>query len=110
MHDITKLLLAQQFNIKVDFKVHNTTITLMSLLVKDNWLQRQIKQGYKEFLTLANDLEEAHAQRTKTQYYTGSSFSKEQATKKAEQFLNEIVILYLKKVSQLLKSHDNTTN
>src|SRR3989338_1000002 len=57
MHDITKLLLAKKFRIKIDFEVHATTIKVLKELIKNKEIISLIEEGYKEFLTLANDLE-----------------------------------------------------
>jgi hypothetical protein len=49
MHDATKLLLAKQFRIKIDYEVHSTTIKVLEELIKNKDLLNLIKQGYKEF-------------------------------------------------------------
>lgn len=103
MHDITKLLLAKKFRLKVEFEVHATTISLFRELVKNNELPALLEKGYREFLMLANDLEEAKKERTKAQYYTGTAFLKEEYKKKAVEFLNKVVLNYLKKLRALLK-------
>lgn len=38
MHDITKLLFAKNFRIKVELKVHETTIRLLKILIQDKEL------------------------------------------------------------------------
>src|SRR3989344_9549257 len=35
MHDITKLFLADKFNIKIDFNVHQTTIDVLSIVLNE---------------------------------------------------------------------------
>ena len=70
MHDITKLLFAKKFRIKVEFKVHETTIKLLKILIKDPGLISFIEISYHEFKNLANDLVEAKKERAKVQYYT----------------------------------------
>jgi len=102
MHDITKLLIAKQFRIKIDFKVHKTTIQVLRELIKNRELVVSLEKGYKEFLTLANDLDEAKSERTKAQYYTGTVFMKEEYKKRAEDFLNNAVA-YINKIKDLLK-------
>lgn len=101
MHDITKLLIAKQFMIKIDFKVHKTTIQILKELIKDKDLVKILKKGYQEFLNLANDLEEAKKERVKVQYYTGTEFLKQQYQKRAEDFHNEILI-YVDKIKLLI--------
>lgn len=101
MHDITKLLIAKQFMIKIDFKVHKTTMQILKELIKDKDLVKILKKGYQEFLNLANDLEEAKKERVKVQYYTGTEFLKQQYQKRAEDFHNEILI-YVDKIKLLI--------
>lgn len=102
IHDITKLLIAKKFRIKIDFKVHLTTIQVLRELIKNKELVEILEKGYKKFLTLANDLDEAKKERTKAQYYTGTAFMKEEYTKRADEFLKN-VIAYLNKIKELLK-------
>ncbi len=101
MHDITKLLLAKQYRLKVEFKVHETTIKLLRELIKNKELTRLAEKGYKEFLTLANDLAEAKKDRVKAQYYTGTEYMKQQYEKRAQEFLKETVEPYLHKMQKL---------
>jgi hypothetical protein len=103
MHDITKLLLAKQFRLKVDFEVHATTIKVLSSLVKSKEIVLLIKRGYDEFISLANDLAEAKKERVKVQYYTGTKFLEEEYKRRAADFLDEVVNPYLKKMSVLLR-------
>ena len=102
MHDITKLLLAQKFRLKIDLEVHATTIKVLAELIKNKEILRLIKTGYKEFVTLANDLAESKKERVKAQYYTGTKFMKEKYKEKAEEFISKIVQPYLEKIKKLL--------
>lgn len=103
MHDITKLLLAKQFRLKVDFEVHSTTIKVLSALIKNKQIISLIKKGHKEFIYLANDLAEAKKERVKVQYYTGTEFMRKQYKNRAKEFLTEVVDPYLKKITDLLR-------
>lgn len=103
MHDITKLLIAKKFNLKIDYSVHQTTINLLKELIKDKQTLALIERGYNEFLRLANDLKEARKNRTKAQYYTGTSFMKQEYEKRAIDFYKQIVLLYLEKIKFLLE-------
>ena len=103
MHDLTKLIIAKKFRIKVDFKVHLTTIQLLRELIKNKELVKYLKSAYKEFLNLANDLEEAKKERTKVQYYTGTPFLLEEYKKKAKEFYENTVLIYINKILLLLK-------
>ncbi len=102
MHDITKLLIARKYRLKIDMEVHATTIKVLREFVKDNEIIDLIEKGYKEFISLANDLSEAKRQRTKAQYYTGSKFMHEHFSKISEEFLSSIVILYINRIEKLL--------
>jgi len=103
MHDITKFLLAKKFRIKIEMEVHMTTIKVLQELIKNKEILNLIEKGYKEFLTLANDLAEAKKDRVKVQYYTGTSFMKEEYKTRAKSFYNSVVLTYLKKIQELLK-------
>ncbi|MDI6737459.1 MAG: hypothetical protein QME12_02990 [Nanoarchaeota archaeon] len=103
MHDITKLLLAKKFRLKIERKVHATAIEVMHELIKDTILLQLLEKGYAEFLHLASDLEEAKAERTKVQYYTGTPYLNGQYKKNAMEFHNNTVKPYLKKIRVLLK-------
>lgn len=103
MHDITKLFLAKKFRIKIDFEIHATTIKVLNELIKNKEIISLIEKGYKEFLNLANDLEEAKKQRVKVQYYTGTKFLKEEYEKRAIEFHTKVVLVYLEKIKELLK-------
>lgn len=102
MHDITKLLLAKRFRLKIELEVHATTIKVLRELVKDRKILELIDTGYKEFIYLANDLAEAKKERTKAQYYTGTSFMKEQFGKRSKEFLKSVVEPYLYKIKELV--------
>ena len=91
MHDTTKLLIAKKFRLKMELEVHATTIKVLRVLIKDREVTRLIEKGYREFISLANDLAEAKRQRTKAQYYTGTAFMKERFQRMSEEFLLETV-------------------
>lgn len=103
MHDITKLLLVKKFRIKVEFEVHATTIKLLRELIKNKIILLLLEKGYKEFLTLANDLEEAKNERVKVQYYTGTNFLRDEYKKRSAEFNKNIVLIYLEKIKEMLK-------
>jgi len=103
MHDITKLLIAKKFRIKIDFEVHKTAIELFRELIKDKKITSKLELGYKEFIQLANDLAEAKKERTKVQYYTGTSFLKEEYKKRAKEFYSELVLEFIKKLEEMVK-------
>lgn len=104
MHDITKLLLAKQFRLKVELEVHATTIKVLGELIKNKEILSLIEKGYREFISLANDLAEAKKERVKSQYYTGTEYMKEEYQKRAKIFLKEVVEPYLNKIKRLLEN------
>lgn len=101
MHDATKLLLAKNFRLKIDREVHATTIIVLKEVLKDKSILQMLKLGYKEFLSFANDLEEAKKERIKAQYYTGTAFMKREYKKRANEFVGKDVSNYLKKMEDL---------
>ncbi|MEK6934178.1 MAG: hypothetical protein AABW75_04870 [Nanoarchaeota archaeon] len=101
--DITKLFIAKKYRIKIDFEVHATTIKLLRELVKYNEITLLFEKGYKEFLTLANDLEEARRDRSKVQYYTGTKFLIEEYKKRAFEFHEKVVLFYIEKIKELFE-------
>ena len=103
MHDITKLFLAKKFRVKIELEVHATTIKVLQELIKNKEILSLIKRGNQEFINLADDLTEAKKERVKVQYYTGTDFMKEQYAKKAQEFLETVVLPYLEKINELLK-------
>ncbi|HIH31444.1 TPA: hypothetical protein HA235_01930 [Candidatus Woesearchaeota archaeon] len=103
IHDLTKLLLAKNFGIKVDLKVHTTTIIVLKDLVKNKQLINLLDKGHKEFLSLANDLADAKRERVKAQYYTGSEFMHRQYLSRAKEFHESIVLPYIERMKPLIK-------
>ena len=103
MHDVTKLFLAKNFGIKIEYQVHRTTIKILKEIIKDKEILRLLKIGYKEFIAMANDLSKAKKERTKAQYYTGTEFMIEKYREKAIIFLNQIAIPYLAKINNLIE-------
>ena len=103
MHDITKLLLTKKFRIKVEFEIHATTIKALRELIKNKEILSLIEKGYKELLTLAQDLDEAKKERIKAQYYTGTQLMRKEYEKRAEEFHKTVFLKYLEKIKELLK-------
>jgi len=103
MHDITKLLLAKKFRLKVEFEVHATAIKVLNELIQNKEIQKLIEKGYREFISLANDLAEAKKERVKSQYYTGTEYLIKEYQRRAKSFLKELVEPYLSKMGVLLE-------
>lgn len=103
MHDITKLFLAKQFLLKIELEVHGTTIKVLQELIENKEILALLEKGYREFISLANDLAEAKKERVKSQYYTGSEYLQQEYQKRAKLFLTELVKPYLLKMNLLLQ-------
>ena len=103
MHDIAKMFLAIKFKIKVERDVHETTIKIFNEIIKDKELFRMIRAGYHEFISLAQDLEEAKRERVKVQYYTNTKYLYKEYKKRAEDFFNGISLAFVIKIEGLLK-------
>jgi len=101
MHDIAKLFLADKFSIKVELKVHETTIILLKELLKDGELSKMLDLGYNELLSMMNDLVSARKERTKAQYYTGTKFMKEKYEAEAKSFLENKVMPFIEKIRSI---------
>ena len=106
MHDITKLILAKDFRIKIELEVHATTIKVLRELIKNKEIIILMEKGYSEFLSLANDLAEAKKDRVKAQYYTGTEYMKKEYEKRAEEFLLNIVNPFISKIKTLVEKND----
>jgi len=102
MHDITKLLLAKKFSLKIEFEVHATAIKALRELIKNKKLLDMIEEGHKQFISLANDLAEGKKERVKAQYYTGTEYMKQEYIKRAKEFHEETVKNYLEAINKLL--------
>lgn len=102
MHDISKLLLVKEFNLKVEREVHATTIKSIRELINNKEIFKLFEVGYDEFANLALDLNEAKKEKVKTQYYTGSEYMKDELMRKSKGFIEEIVEPYLLKLEKLL--------
>ena len=102
MHDISKSFLAKQFGLKVEMKVHATTIKALKELLKDKEAVKLMNKAYKEFKFLANDLADAKKERVKTQYYTGTDYMKTEYQQRATLFLANVVKPFVEKMRLLL--------
>ncbi len=103
IHDITKLLLAKKFRLKIELEVHATTIKVLKELVRNEEIQYLIERGYREFIFLANDLAEAKKERVKSQYFTGTEYQIAQYRQRAQAFLESLAEPYLSKINSLLE-------
>ena len=104
MHDVSKLLIAKVYRIKIEMEVHATTIKVLRELLKNEETLKLIEEGYEEFQNLANELSDAKKDRVKMQYYTGTSFMREKHSKRAFEFYEHVVKPYVEKIKKLMKS------
>lgn len=103
MHDISKLLIAKIYRFKIEKEVHATTIKVLRELLKDEETLKLIEEGYEEFQSLADELNDAKKDRVKVQYYTGTKFMREKYKKRALEFYGDIVIPYIKRIKKILE-------
>ncbi|MFH1440267.1 MAG: hypothetical protein ABIG89_06875 [Candidatus Woesearchaeota archaeon] len=102
MHDISKLLIAKIYRFKIERETHTTTIKVLREVIKDKEILKLIEDGYKEYKSLADDLNDAKKERVKVQYYTGTHFMKVKYKHMASDFVNDIVKPYIQKINKLI--------
>lgn len=107
MHDVSKLLIAKIYRLKIDREVHATTIKVLRELLNDKETLKFIEEGYEEFQSLADELSDAKKDRVKVQYYTGTDFMKEKYGKRASEFHKGVVLPYIERVNKLLGEKDD---
>ena len=103
MHDIAKLFIAKKFRIKIEKKVHSTTIKVLKILSKRKDLPKLLEIGYTEFKNLILELEIARKERIKVQYYTGTAYLEKVYRERANRFLKNIVEKFLAEMEKLIK-------
>lgn len=103
MHDITKLLIAKLYRLKVEQPVHTTTIKALKAIIKDKETLQRLETGYDTFRALAEDLADAKKERVKVQYYTGTAFLKKKYERRAQEFLATTVEPYIKSINEVLE-------
>lgn len=103
MHDLAKLFIAKKFRIKIEKKVHSTTIKVLKTLSKRKDLPRLLEIGYKEFKNLILELEIARKERIKVQYYTGTPYLEKIYVKRAKWFVENVVEKFILKMTRLIK-------
>jgi len=102
MHDITKLLFAKNYRIRVNKQeTHATTIDVLAILLTEKDIIKLFQKGY-EYSQMASELYLAREERSKVQYYTGSPYAQEYYAKKSIEFHNDVVIPYINKMLTLI--------
>lgn len=107
MHDISKLLIAKIYRLKIEREVHATTIKVLKEVLKDEETLKLMEEGYEEFNNLADELRDAKKERVKVQYYTGTKFMKEKYKERAHEFSKDIVKPYINNIKKLLEAADD---
>ncbi len=115
MHNISKLFLAEKYNLKISKKwVHRATIVAMSHVIMEDALKAKIIRLLQEAnkiyesvnpkdWNITKYLIKGRKEREKTQYYTGSAFNEQLLLRNADELLNEIAKPYIKIISGLMK-------
>ena len=98
MHDLAKLFLADKFSIRIDKKVHESTIIVLKELIKDKQVSEMLNLGYNELIRMMDDLVIAKRKRTKAQYYTGTEFMKNKYREEAKEFVLQTVTPFIEKI------------
>lgn len=101
MHDATKLFIARAYGFKIEEDVHNTTIRLLTEILRDESLISLFESGYSEYRKMASELYSAREERRRAQYYTGTSFADDYFRRRARKFHDDIVEPYLDKLTVL---------
>jgi hypothetical protein len=115
MHDISKLLIAKTYRLKIELEVHATTIKVLRELLKDEEILELIEEGYEKFKGLSDELKDAKKERVKVQYYTGTAFMKEKYKRRALGFQNDVAKRFIEAIKRFLEEaekeqeeeHDN---
>lgn len=117
MHNITKLFLAEKFNIKISSpEIHAKTIAALEYFVKNNELKSELIELLREAKniyysaerlkerTLPALLKRGKQERGRAQYYSEDYTEKTKInSRKASYFLETIVLPYLKLIEELMK-------
>jgi hypothetical protein len=107
MHDISRLYLLLRFDIKITKpSAHDAVIKALRELVKKKELVALLEEAQKDYSKIQRldyQLSKGKEHREKTQYYTLTSFNKEQIKQKAKQFFEEIVVSYIEILERLLE-------
>ena len=117
MHNLTKLFLAERFNIKLSSpEIHAKTIQALEHFIKDDALKNKLLELLKEAKssyynaerlkekTLPTLLRKGKQERGKAQYYSEDYAKKSDANaQKASYFLENIVKPYIKILMELIK-------
>lgn len=102
MHDISKLLLAKNFNLKISQpSAHVGVIQAIKELINKEEIIILLEKAESEIETLHGALIEARSEREKSQYYHASN-SLKNISKKANNFHKLIVEPFIKLVESLL--------
>lgn len=107
MHDISKLYLAEKYNLKLSQpQVHSATIEALRELVKRKDildLLEKAESEYNEIISLHLALLKGKEEREKSQYYISPLLNPSANIEKAPYFLEKLAKPYIKLIEELLK-------
>lgn len=118
MHDLTKLFLAEKFNIKISSpNIHSKTIFALEYFVKKDELKTRLLELLKEAdelyysaerlkeKTIPTLLKKGKQERGKAQYYSDEN-NKKIDSQRASYFLDTVVKPYVRIICELIKNAD----
>jgi len=107
MHDVSKLYLAKQFNLKFSFpEIHAAVIQALRELVDNKKVLELISKAeeeYEEIINLHLTLRRGKDEREKTQYYKSIETNSKVPMQKSSYFIEKLVKPYIKLVEDLMK-------
>lgn len=108
MHDLAKLFIAKNFNLKITQRVHFATIVALENVFKKEGLRKKIISLLKEAEKYYEEVEPsiylklAKREREKVQYYTDRKLDFDNYQHKASYFLNYIVSPFVEMLEKLI--------
>lgn len=107
MHDISKLILAKKFGLKLTMpNVHAGVIQALRELIKRDDILKYMEKAerqYSDIISLHFALQLGKDEREKSQYYTSESINPKASIEKASYFFENLVKPYIKLIETMLK-------
>ena len=108
MHDISKLLLAKRYNMKISKpETHTSVIVALRELIKRKEIISLIEKAEEEYIEIVSlhlSLLKGKEEREKSQYYTSSLIKPAVKIEKAAYFMEKLVKPYIKIIKNLMKN------
>ena len=108
MHDLAKLFLAKNFNLKITKRVHFATVVALENVFKEDKLRKKViillkeAEKYYEEVEPSIYLKLAKKERERVQYYTDKKLDFENYQHKASYFLSYIVNPFIEILKKLI--------